>query len=459
MSDQEAFGPDIQAINELARSVVLIPPELAPDTLREAVRRRGAALQTFASSAPDEASIEQQLAEVDVERIIYLVGTAQVALEMIAAAIVEIGATAQSIAEVVRWMDVRPVSLQPTQPHLGIDIAYIVAFRSLTADQRWLLHTLAIWAPPPTTIGFEHALVVGRSSGQLAGVGITPADLDRLASLGFITPLATPSPTGRRFDIDPYVRAIAGQGLGTWPIPDKSAGLSGDIIVANALINWAVAFAEVIGGPDMVETTDAGEAEDEELAAVDDEDAETTQLTPDPQMASLTAEEAWAALEPDAEHMLHAAVLARVLGSSEQLFSICALLALRLRTLTEPGARRFRQQILEEGLIAARNNTAQREIMLLATQLTDVALDAHDLERAAAFSQEALNAAIATKELRAIAFCARRLAAITIRQQDAKRAIIVARQAVAVARASGDHAALRESIALLDAATRLADPH
>ena len=229
--------PDPQALQQAAaleallRDITVVPPAEAADELRAEVQRRARSLDTFISSAPEPTQIAEQLAEVDVERVIHLVGTTRPALHMVAAAIVELGATARTIADTVQWMELRPVGVGAAQQHLGIDIAYIIAYRALTHEQRWLLHTLAVWASP-ATISREFALAVAQNSGVLLDITITAEDLDHLVALALVDRADLPeeagdlvrSPSTRwRVQIDPYVRYIASSGLATWKAPPKFA--------------------------------------------------------------------------------------------------------------------------------------------------------------------------------------------------------------------------------------------
>ncbi len=448
------------AFAELVSGVEVLDPAAGAAFLRAEVARRAAAMQEFIITAP-EATTAQQLNEVDVDRIIYLVGTTRCALELSAAAIVELGATEKTIAEVVRWMDVRPVALQPNQAYLGIDIAYILVFRGLTRDQRWLLHTLATWAPQPATIARDHALVLARGSGRFTGVVVTPADIDRLVALGFIAPVAPEEqqglPSMSRIVIHPYVRYIAGQGIENWPLPPETGTTSAANVLASVFVNWAVSFAEVIAGPDMEPIDEDQAAEDEqdpEEEADEEEDNEPRYLTPDPLLEELTDEELWQALEPELPHLEQAALLALQLEAADHLYRLCQLLVPRLRRWDTPPARSLRGVVLNAALQLARGAQARREVVLLATQLTDLALDERDLEGAARFAQEAQLTAVQTKDIRSVAFATRRLTAIVLRLGDGARALELARQGVALSRSAGE-AALAESLALFEAATRL----
>lgn len=464
--------PDAQegALEAIVRAIDVLPPEEAGDFLRAEVQRRARLLHVFAHTAPDPDAASAQLDEVDVERVLRLVGTARTALMMVAAAIVELGVTPRGIADTVQWMELRPVGKQSDQPHLGIDIAYIIAYRALTREQRWLLHTLAIWAPPPATISREHALTVAQQSAALFEMPVTTDDLDRLVALALVdfadlnvdegAIIRSPS-TYRRVAIDPYVRYIASSGLATWNLagvlPDDLAKLGAEEIVAGIFANWAVQFTEVIAGPTLPTVDPAAQAadvEDEAEGAAEDAD-ESLGLTPDPALEALTDEEAWVALEPEAPHVLLAADYARQARVGDHVFRLCQLLVPLLRRIATPAARAILRPLLETGLIAARATTAPRETLLLATQLADVALDEQDFPRATGFAEEALKAALTIKDMRAIGFATRRVAALAIRAGDGPRGVTAARQAVALARANGDQTELNESIALLAAATRL----
>ncbi len=448
-------SPTPQDLTRLIRGIPYIPNADAAEYLRGAIRRRSASLHAF---TPDAADPEQLIAEIDIERVLYLLGTAQPALEIIAACIVELGTTTRAIEAEIRRIDIRPVGTQPTHAHLGIDIAFIVAFRALTREQRWALHSLVIWSPPPATIAREYALVVATGSGRLAGVLVNPDDLARIIALGLVLPVTEgikgTLESRERIRIDPYVRFIAAQGLAEWPIPDADASVTAETVLASILVHWAVSFAEIIAGPDMLAPEDALPLEEDEDASAEDLSEERL-ITPDPDLAALTEEEAWDALLPEMDHVLLAAQLAREVGAAEYVYRLCQLLPPRLRGRDAPESRAFRRTLLEQGLICARQRKSARETLLLATQLTDVALDDQDMPRAAAFGREALDAAVAVKDLRAVAFAARRQAAIAIRLGDLDGAVTSARQAVATARAAGDRAGLMESIAVLEAATQL----
>jgi hypothetical protein len=469
---EAGMTPDAQegALEAIVRALDVVPPEAAGDFLRAEVQRRARLLRIFANTAPDPDAASAQLDEVDVERVLRLVGTARTALTMVAAAIVELSVTPRGIADTVQWMELRPVGKHSDQPHLGIDIAYIIAYRALTREQRWLLHTLAIWAPPPATISREHALTVAQQSAALFEMPVTADDLDRLVALALVdfadlsvdegAVIRSPS-TFRRVAIDPYVRSIASSGLATWNLagllPDDLAKRGAVELVAGIFANWAVQFAEVIAGPTLP-TVDpvAPVADAADEAESEAEDDASLGLTPDPALAALTDEEAWVALEPEAPHVVLAAAYARQARAGEHVFRLCQLLVPLLRRIATPASRAILRPLLETGLLAARATTAPRETLLLATQLADVALDERDFPRATAFAEEALAAALAVKDLRAIGFATRRVAALAIRAGDGARAVTAARQAVALARANGDQAEMNEGIALLATATRLA---
>jgi hypothetical protein len=447
-----------EALETLIRQIPTIPAADAAAFLRAEVQRRARSLDTFIANAPDPEQIALQLTEVDVERVIQLVGTTQPALHLIAAAIVELGATARTIADAVQWMELRPVGLAGTQQHQGIDIAYIIAYQALTHEQRWLLHTLAVWAEAPATLSREFALTVAEHSGALLDILLTEEDLERLVALALVDRadlaaevgdvVRSPS-TFQRVRMEPYLRSIASSGLTTWkmpaPLPQEAASSTAAELVVSVFTNWAVRFAEVIAEPSVSPAP---------LPATDD-DAPEAVLTPDPALAALTDEEAWVALEPEGPHLLAAAGYARQLDSPEHIYRLCQLLVPVLRRIGTPEARAVRRPLLEWGLIAARATKAPGETLLLATQLADLALDDRDFDRAILFADEALMAALARKDLRAIGFATRRVAALAIRQGNAERALETARQAVALARTSGDRAELNESITLLAAATKL----
>jgi hypothetical protein len=469
MTYPDAQGAGGNEMEAAARQIALVPPEAAADFLRAEVQRRARILRTFTHSAPDPVGLAEQLAEVDVNRVIHLVGTARTALSMIAAAVVELSITARGIADTMHWMELRPVGKQGAQPHLGIDIAYIIAYRALTREQRWLLHTLAVWAAPPATISREHALIVARQSAAALEMPLTTDDLDRLVALGLADladlsvdegdVIRSPS-TYQRIALDPYVRAVAASGLATWraegvDLPDDLAHLSPAEIAYATFANWAVRFAAIIAGPTLP-TVDAS-AEEEEDEAPGDDDDETAGLTPDPALAALTDEEAWVALDPEAPHVLLAAQVARQMRTPEYVYHLCRMLVPLLRRRATPEARAILRPLLETGLICARAASVTNEILLLATQLADVALDEHDFPRAVMFAEEALTAALAKKDLRAIGFATRRVAALALRAGDGARALTAARQAVALAQAAGDEDARRESIALLAAARLLSE--
>ncbi len=458
MAFSQPAGNEPQTFDQLLATLTYVPVAEAPEYLQEAIRRRAAALSNFVASTPESAA---QPADIDVERVIYLVGTARLALEMIAAAAVELGITVRAVEEVVRWMDVRPVALNPGQPHIGIDIAYIVAFRTLTRAQRWLLHSLAGWSPPPATISREFALNVASRSGEILQIDVSSIDMERLVALGFADEVTLPaedesgadiSPdTRQRIAIAPYIRYIAQSGLDSWPIPEDApeeiANLTALQIFSFCLVVWAANYAAVIAGPTITPI--------EETAEDDEEDDDVPQLMPEPSLEALTDTEFWAALQPEMPHFLRAALLARDLGLHDRLYLLCQMLTSRLRLHATPDALAFRRTLLEVGLVAARENRAAKETLILATQLTDAALDEGDLERADVFAGEALTAAISHKDMRAVGFATRRQAAIAIRRHDAEKALTVARQAVALAQAGGDEQELAESITLLDMATRL----
>lgn len=461
---QGTAGDELEAI---VRQIELVPPEEAVDFLRAEVQRRARILRTFMHTAPDDAEVVAQLDEVDVKRVVQLVGTARTALSMIAAAIVELSITARGIADTMHWMELRPVGKQSGQPHLGIDITYIIAYRALTREQRWLLHSLAVWAAPPATLSREHALTVARESAAVLEMLVTADDLDRLVALGLADladlsvddgdVLRSPS-TYRRIALDPYVRAVAGSGLATWraegvDLPPDLAHLTPAEIAFATFTNWATRFATIIAGPTLP-TIDVA-AEDEGDAEPDDADDAGAGLTPDPALEALTDVEAWVALAPEAPHVLLAADLARQMRAPEYVYHLCQMLVPLLRRRATPEARAILRPLLETGLICARAASATNETLLLATQLADVALDDEDFARATLFADEALVAALAGKDLRAIGFATRRVAALALRAGDAARALTTARQAVALAQAERDEDTLRESIALLAAATRL----
>ncbi|MBA3823296.1 MAG: hypothetical protein H0X24_05220 [Ktedonobacterales bacterium] len=443
----------------------VVAPEDAAEVLRDEVRRRALALDSFVSHAPDRAQIAEELSEVDVERVIQLVGTTRTALHLIAAAIVELGTTARAIADTVQWMELRPVGKDGTQQHLGVDVAYILLYRALTREQRWLLHTLAVWSPLPATISREHALTVAVQSGIALDELVTPEDLDHLVALALVdradlhpeADLATRSPsTYQRIRIDPYVRYIASSGLTTWTIPakriDELAHLEPTDIVTATFTNWGVRFAEVIAGPTLPTPNDVQSSDDEATA---DDDAPT--LTPEPALEALTDDEAWVALEPEAPHILLAAAYARELGAAEHIYRLCQLLGPLLRRNGTPPARALLRPLLESGLLAARMVKATNETLLLATQLADLAIDEHEWERAEMLADEALAAALQRKDMRVIGFATRRVAALAVRLRHSAKAMTRAKQAVALARANGDRAELDESITLLAAATKLAE--
>jgi hypothetical protein len=444
----------------LIDSTELLAEEDAPAFLRAELRRRVDALAAYMPERTAPAAAEADLADSDIERIIYLVGTAREALKMIAAAIAELSITPRAIEDLIRWMDIRPVALNPGQGYLGIDITYILSFRALTRSQRWLLHNIAWWAPPPATISSQHALSVAEASGNLFGLTILPGDIDRLSALGFITPVTwdtTPDPSvvlssviTNRLSIDPYVRYIAQGGLNSWPqpenLPEDSGPVSAVQVVAYMLVDWATSFANVIAGPRiMPEDPDADDTE---------EDDEPANLTPEPELDALTSDEFWAALLPEIPHMARAISLIRELGADEHLYILCKLLITPLRQRAEPEAQRLRRALLEAGLLTAREKAATRETMLLATQLADLEIDENKYDRAEGFANEALTAAIAIKDMRAIGFVTRRLGAIVLHTGKYERAREIARQAVALAQANGNESDLAESIALLDAASQ-----
>ena len=454
-------------IEDLIASITFVPPEAAKDYLHAAIRRR---LTSLHAISPTTANAEQLIAEIESDQIIAIVGTAQPALEIIAACIVELGTTTRAIASEIRRLDILPVAAQPALGYLGIDIAYIIAFRALTREQRWLLHTLAVWAPAPATIARDYALVVGQGSGRYSHLLVTADDLARLVALGFVTPeiieqpIITTSTIPGRLHLEPYIRYIAAQGLAEWPIPEADPSVTAEIVLASMFVHWAVSFAEIVAGPDMTP------AEDIAAETADDEDADPEAtgaqppvaaasehlLTPDPDLAALTDDEAWAALAPETPHVLVAAQLARELGAADYVYRLNQLLSPRLRSQSSPAARTFRRMLLEEGLLCARAAGALRETLLLATQLTDVALDDQQIERAALFAAEALAAAVSSNDLQAVAFTARRQAALAIRRGDRSQAIASARQAIATARALHDAAGLREGVHILETATRMA---
>ncbi len=463
MTFPDAQRPDA-ALQAIIADIDLVPPDEAADFVRAEVQRRARILRTFTSHAPDADEVSAQLDEVDVNRVIQLVGTARTALRMIAAAIVELSVTARGIADTVHWMELRPVGKTGAPPHLGIDIAYIIAYRALTREQRWLLHTLSVWAPPPATLSREHTLAVARQSAALLEMPITEDDFDRLVALAFVdladlsvdagAIIRSPS-TYRRVAIDPYVRYIAGSGLETWQtgegtLPEEIAHLSPAEITLATFTNWAVSFAAVIAGPTLPTVDAVAESADAEK---DDDDSPG--LTPDPALEALTDEEAWVALEPEAPHVLLAADFARQMRAPEQVYHLCRLLVPLLRRVDSPAARGVLRPLLETGLICARASAAVNETLLLATQLADVALDDGDFLRALTFADEALRAALAKKDMRAIGFATRRVAALAIRAGDSERALTAARQAVALARSNGTQDEMNESIALLAAASRM----
>lgn len=475
--------PDPQAqrreadLEAIVRAEVIIPPAEAAEFLRAEVRRRAEGLRAFVGSAPEA---QEQLAEVDVERVIHLVGTTRTALRMIAAAIVELNVSAQTIADVVGWMEIRPVAVDPSQPHLGIDITYIVAFRALTKPQRWLLQSLAIWAGPPATVSREYALAIARNSGALNDLDVRETDLERLVALALVDSADLPEDvpnsdvvrsqaTWSRIALDPYVRHIATTALTNAEmlphLPQDMAHLSTAEIVAATFTNWAVNFAEVVAGPTMLppdtSTEQPGENDAEAVAANDEADREDASagLTPDPALEALTDDEAWAALEPEAAHLELAANMARELGAPEYVYRLCQLLVPVLRRKPSPLANALLKEILESGLICARTMAANDEKLLLATQLADVAIMDKDWLRAEAFANEALDAALLKKDMRAIGFATRRMAAIALRQGKVQAALDTARQAVALARANGTRAELSESIRLLDLAVKLGKDH
>jgi len=263
MTFPDAQGAPDAVLQAIIEHIDLVPPDEAADYVRAEVQRRARLLRTFASHAPDAEEVAAQLDEVDVNHVIQLVGTARTALRMSAAAIVELSVTARGIAETVHWMELRPVGRTGAPPYLGIDIAYIIAYRALTREQRWLLHTLAVWAAPPATISREHALTVARQSAALLEMPIIDDDFDRLVALNFVeladlsvdegAVIRSPS-TYRRVAIDPYVRYIASSGLETWKtgeevLPPEIAHLSPAEIALATFTNWAVSFAAIIAGP------------------------------------------------------------------------------------------------------------------------------------------------------------------------------------------------------------------
>jgi hypothetical protein len=459
--------PDPQALRQaeqvaaIVRALEVVPPEEAATVLRDEVRRRAAALTAFARTAPES---QAQLTEVDVERVVQLVGTTRTALHLIAAAIVELGATPASIADTVQWMELRPVGLQGTQQHLGVDIGYIIAYQALTRSQKWLLHTLAAWAEPPATIERAAAIFVAEQSGTLQGLPVTDEDLSRLEALALVNVADLPtdqttrrsSLVARRIAIEPYIRVIAGSGLAGWRLPehmpDLLSRLEAPELVAATVADWAVQFATIIAGPDL---TPHAEREPDAEEEDDDDEDDGPGLTPDPDLAPLTDDEIWLALEPEAEQVVQAARYARQLGAHEHVYQLCQLLMPPLRRIGTPAARAVLRPLLETGLLAARSSGAARETVLLASQLADVELDDGNLDRAELFADEALQAALSQRDMPAIGFTTRRSAALAIRMRHTDRALERARQAVRLARASGDRAALNESIALLHAATKL----
>ncbi len=457
-----------ELLDATIRQLEVVAPEGAAQVLRDEVRRRARALDSFVSHAPDRDQIAEELSEVDVERVVQLVGTTRTALHLIAAAIVELGATARTIADTVQWMELRPVGKDGTQQHLGVDVAYILLYRSLTREQRWLLHTLAVWSPPPATISRAHALTVATQSGLALDELVTPEDLDRLVALALVDRAdlhaeaddATRSPsTYQRIRIDPYVRYIASSGLATWTIPatriEELAHLEPTDIVTATFTNWGVRFAEVIAGPTLPTPSDDPADDDDAENAEGADDAPS--LTPEPALEALTDAEAWVALEPEGPHILLAAAYARELGASEHIYRQCQLLAPLLRRIGTPEARALLRPLLESGLLAARAVKATNETLLLATQLADLAIDEREWERAALLADEALAAALQRKDMRAIGFATRRVAALAVRLRHSAKAMTRAKQAVALARANGDRAELDESITLFAAATKLAE--
>jgi hypothetical protein len=450
-------APDAGSFLALLQTIAYATSAEAPEILRDEVRRRAEALRPFVSGAPDAVAIEEQLDEIDVDRVIYLIGTARPALHLIAAAIVELGVTTATIEDVVRWMDVRPIALMPTHAHLGVDIAYIVSFQALTTAQRWMLHSLSAWAPAPATISREHALTVARRSGVLAGARVQESDLDRLSSLAFLDPIAPGSDADAslagRLIMHPYIRYIAGSVLDSWPMPSRSGKadavpLTADDALTAALVEWAVHFAVVVAGPALSPVDEMEDEADEEGS----EDQGEPHLTPDPALDALTDAEAWATLRPELPHLRMAAALAAALPDPEYIYRLCQVLAPRLRRQRDPMARDWLRELLEAALVRAREASAANETILLATQLADLAVDSGDLERAALFGNEALSAALERKDLRTIGFMTRRLAAIVLRQGDAQRALTLAQQAVAVAVASNDREAVAEGLRLVELA-------
>ena len=462
--------PDPQALQQataleaLLHDIIVVPPDQAADELRGEVQRRARSLDTYISSAPDPAHLAEQLAEVDVERVIQLVGTTRPALHMVAAAIVELGATARTIADTVQWMELRPVGIGGAQQHLGIDIAYIIAYRALTHEQRWLLHTLAVWGTTPATISREFALAVAQNSGILLDIIVTAEDLDHLVALALVDRADLPEDAGDvarspstqwRVQLDPYVRYIASSGLVTWKapatLPEEIAHLGPADLAVATFTNWAVRFAEIVAGPTLPPVDDAIDEPD-----ADDDTPETeVGLTPDPALEALTDDEAWVALEPESAHVLAAAGYARQMDAAEHIYRLCQLLVPLLRRIGTEASRDLARPLLELGLLCARASKSANETLLLATQLADVALDDRDFPRALSFADEALAAAIMRKDMRVIGFATRRVAALAIQQGQDKKALATARQAVALARANGTQAELTESITLLAAATKM----
>jgi|GEM_PF-3452578 len=456
-----------QELDAVIGTIEFLSVDDAPVYLRNEVHQRVVDLSPYISTAPDATQLANQLAEFDVDRVIYLIGTARPALQLMAAAIVELGVTVAKIEEVIRWMDVRPVGMNPLQGYLGIDIAYIVSFRLLTREQRWLLHSLSWWAVAPATISRRHAIAVAQVSGRLLDMNVEDTDLDRLQTLAFVTPyqmsdeLAPDIPiskiTTERLRMEPYIRYIAQSGLEDWPIPPTApetiAEMSAVQLVAFLLVDWATSFARVVAGPTInAELQDNAKMTENDS---EDDDDDAPNLTPDPELAELTNDEMWAALEPEIPHLIRAITTARELKTVQHIFVLCQLLIPRLRQRSEPQAYSLRHVLLETGLISSRADKSLPETFTLATQLADLSLDEQDSERAESFAKEALNAALGTKHMQSISFATRRLAAISLRNNHVATAKELARQSVALARSNGDQVELTESIALLDTAMRM----
>lgn len=430
-------GIDIQSI---IKDLAYVPSLHAPELLRDAIQRKMQHAIQSDTSPEDMLALGQRLASLDIDRIIYLLGTAKTALEMIACYIVELDISIQDIEDVVQWIDIRPIGINPSYGHLGIDIVFLVGYRVLSSEQKLLLFSLSQWESSPATISYHHALAVGEAIGKMFEMNIVAEDMDRLIELGFVHRYGVAAPTDdlvsltslERLEWNPYVRYITTRALEDWQLPDhlpqEFDGLGLDGIIHLLLVDWALSFAKVIT------TTMASQAGQERM---------------------LTGSELWFAVHNEEAHLRLAIRYARELRLDEVLLMLSQTLIPVLRKMTSIESIPLREALAQESLLIARDQKNFEYIVVLATQLADVALDQKNYARAESFAEEAHDAALVWKNLKVIGFTTRRLAAILIVRGDAVRARELAEKALLLARSHGTEEEMTECLGLLDAAMKV----